>query len=523
MGITRILYPWLSVRGIGIIEGLIISSLSVLQSTLILIRHPLLFDQELPSGFFQLSRLFLASPTAIGIVGGLVIGYLVTGVVLPGKESPERWNIRQTLIATGIVVGGELVSVVLMNLGFLFPSPWGFGFIAAGFFLGPWMRAQLPPRTDRSAAPPRKGFSWRSTRRQAMHTLLIGVPGVAIAAADALSMIFVLDNRRFVKDEKASMAQFGYPEDPSIDSSIKVARLSSGLVRYRVVNPQGRRLVLGFHGFQESLEEFPPSLEAALKKIDMQGIFIDRPGIGPVSTPQPGLNLAAWPRLVEEFDREVLDKQPISIIGHSAGGVYALACAKLACVRALALVCSPIPMTVGSLLRTLYHHDVQYDPAEIGVELLPHSLIPLAQQACQQILNDWPSYFKEMLNVVGPFDRAFLTQNENEFRKNTVTSALQGAEALIEDLRGFLSPWPLTRADTARLPILIFNGAGDEIVRPSAAQELESHFAPNALLFPPFKDMGHFPALTHYELIFAELAKVLVQKEETLAHARLES
>src|ERR1035441_9718902 len=107
-----------------------------------------------------------------------------------------------------------------------------------------------------------------------MHTLLIGVPGVAIAAADALSMIFVLDNRRFVKDEKASMAQFGYPEDPSIDSSIKVARLSSGLVRYRVVNPQGRRLVLGFHGFQESLEEFSPSLAAALKKIDMQGIFI---------------------------------------------------------------------------------------------------------------------------------------------------------------------------------------------------------------------------------------------------------
>jgi len=73
----------------------------------------------------------------------------------------------------------------------------------------------------------------------------------------------------------------------------------------------------------------------------------------------------AWAHLVEEFDGIVLNNQPVSIVGHSAGGLYALACAKLACVRALALVSSPTPMTILSLFRTLYHHDVEYDPVEL--------------------------------------------------------------------------------------------------------------------------------------------------------------
>jgi pimeloyl-ACP methyl ester carboxylesterase len=89
----------------------------------------------------------------------------------------------------------------------------------------------------------------------------------------------------------------------------------------------------------------------------------------------------------------VLNNQPVSIVGHSAGGLYALACAKLACVRALALVCSPTPMTIGSLFRTLYRHDMEYDPAELGVEFFPHALIPLAKQMCQQIRDDWKSFF----------------------------------------------------------------------------------------------------------------------------------
>ena len=72
MGITRYLLPWLSLRGIGVVEGLMIVSLSFSQIAFLVIRQPSLFDQNLLGGFFQLSRLFLASPIASVILGGLV-------------------------------------------------------------------------------------------------------------------------------------------------------------------------------------------------------------------------------------------------------------------------------------------------------------------------------------------------------------------------------------------------------------------------------------------------------------------
>jgi pimeloyl-ACP methyl ester carboxylesterase len=517
MGITKYLFSGLGVRGLGVAEGLVISSLTFSQVAFHLIRRPFLFDQNLPAGFLHLFGLFLTSPMAAVTLGGLVLGYLVTGVVLPGKELPERWNIRQTLMATGIAVGGGLVSVVPMTLGLLHPNPWGYGLIAVGFFLGPWLRAQFHPRADRSAAPSHEVSSSLPKRRHVLRSLLFGVPSVlGLGTVNLLSLLSVGDNEGFLRHAKADAAKFGFPEDPSGDKSLRVARLSSGLIRYRVMNPQGRNLVLGFHGLRASLEIFPTELETTLKKLDIQGIFLDRPGMGPVSTFWPGHDFADWADLVEEFIKKELNNQHVSIIGHSAGGVLTLACAKLARVKALALVSTPTPMTIGSLLRAFHHHDQSKDPAMLVVEFLPSMIIPIAQQFCQQILHDWPSYFKEFVNMLGPVDKMNLTQNENAYRKNTVTSIMQGAKPMIEDIRVLISPWLLTPADTERLPILIFRGAGDRVVRPSVAQELQTHFAPNALLFPPFEDMGHFPALTHYELIFAELAKLLEE------HARLD-
>jgi len=101
----------------------------------------------------------------------------------------------------------------------------------------------------------------------------------AVGTADIASAISVEDNRRFLKAEKAHARELDFPESPADDKSIEVAHLSSGLLRYRVVNPQGKRLVLGFHGFQESLEEFPSVLETTLKNLDIQGILSTGQGL----------------------------------------------------------------------------------------------------------------------------------------------------------------------------------------------------------------------------------------------------
>jgi pimeloyl-ACP methyl ester carboxylesterase len=514
MGITRYFFPSLSARGLAVVEGLMISSLSFPLIAFLVIRHPLLFDQNLPAGLFYLFGLFLASPMAGVILGGLVFGYLVTGVVLPGKELPQPWNILQTLKATGIAAGGGLVSVALMTLGLLHPSTWGYGLIATGFFLGPWLRAQFHPRADRSAAPSHEMSSSLPNRRHVLRSLLFGAPSVlGLGTVDVIGLLSVKDNERFLRDEQADGVKFGFPEDPSGDKSLRVARLSSGFIRYRVMNPQGRNLVLGFHGLQESLYGFPLALEPTLKNLDIQGIFIDRPGIGPVSTPWPGHDLADWSGLVEEFDKKVLDSRPISIIGNSAGGVYALACAKLACVRALGLVGTPAPLTYGSFFKTFFDYDAYWREMVIGLELFPHKLLPDVQLMCQQILYDWKSYFIDLLKAEGPIAGAALTQNEDAFRKSMGTAVLQGAAPTIDDFRRLISPWPLTLADTTRVPILIFRGAGDRIIPLSATQELQTRFAPHATRID-LPDLGHEPGLKHFEQIFSMVGKLHVQEEE---------
>ena len=519
MGFTKYLLPSLSVRGIGAVEGLMISSLSFLQIAFLVIRHPLLFDQNLLAASFQISRLFLGSPIASAILGGLVIGHLVTGVVLPGKELPERWNIPRTLKGTGIAVVGGLVSIVLFIPGLLLPIPWGYGLIAAGFFLGPWLHAQFNVHATRFADPLHEVSSRWPSRRQTLRSILSALPFLGVWMVDAASTISVRDNRLFLKAEETQAGKLGFPEGPPGDKSIEVAHLSSGLIGFQRQNSQGKRLVLGFHGWLDSHHNFPPALEPKLKELDMQLIAIDRPGIGPVSTPWPGHDLADWAHLVEEFIKKELDNQPVSIIGYSAGGVYALACAKLACVRALALVCSPTPLTMGSFLKTFFGLDKYFQEIILGVEFSPYRLLPIFRSEREHILHDWKTYFEEMSSALGPFDRGALTQNENAWRKDMQTSVMQGAEEMLEDFRRLISPWPLTPAETERLPILIFSGADDRIVPPPAAQELQPDFAPNARRYPPFVDMGHIPTLEHWKRIFAELGKLDVQGKAPLKGA----
>jgi pimeloyl-ACP methyl ester carboxylesterase len=518
MGLTKYLLPSLSVPGIGAVEGLMISSLSFFQVAFLVIRHPLLFDQNLPAACFQLSRLFLGSPIASAILGGLVIGHLVTGVVLPGQESPERWNIPRTLKATGIAVAGGLVSIVLFIPGLLLPIPWGYGLVAAGFILGPWLHAQFNPRAERLVTPSHEVSSRWPNRRQALRSILSVLPFLAVWTADTASAISVEDNRLFLKEEEALARKPGFPESPSDDKSIEVARLSSGLMRFRRLNPQGSRLVLGIHGLGVSLEGFRPELEPILKDLDMQGIFPDRPGIGPVSTPWPGHDLADWAQLVGEFANKVWGtkrvKKGVSIIGHSAGGVYALACAKLACVKALALVCSVTPLSLGSFLKNFFNYDLPTKVWVLAVEFLPHMLLPGTRAARQQILYDWKKEFANTLEINSPMDRAVLIQDEDNFRKMTQEAVMQGPEAMIEDFRRMLSPWPVTPADTARVPVLdIFSGAGDGLATQSITKQLQAEFAPNARRFPPFDDMGHVPTLEHWKRMFEKLGEQLDEQD----------
>jgi len=510
MGLTRFLFPSLSVRALGMVERLTIASVCLVQIAFLVIRRPLLFDQSLLAASFRLFRLFLVSPIAIAILAGLLIGFLATGVVLPGNKSAERWNVRQALRATGVAVAGGLISVALFVFGLLLPAPWGYGFVVAGFLLGPWLPAQFDRRARR-LVPSQEASSRWPNRREALRALLPVLAFLVVGAADITSLLSAADNRLFQKEAEPRTEKLEFPGSLPDDGSMKVVRLSSGLIRYRDVNPRGTHVVLGFHGFMESLYEFPLTLDTQLEKLDVRGIFIDRPGIGPVSTPWRGHDLADWARLVEEFDKTVLDSRPVSIVGHSAGGIYALACARLSCVRTLGLVSSPPPATYRSVVAGFFNHDNL--ETLIGFELFPHKLVPGMQGFCQQLLYDWKSFSAGMAKELGPLDAVFITQNENAFRQNMATSVLQGAPATIDDFRRAASLWPLTLADTTRVPVLIFRGGGDQVVSSSGTQVLQEQFVPHATRID-FPDMGHQPAPSHYAQIFEAVVKLHVQEEK---------
>jgi pimeloyl-ACP methyl ester carboxylesterase len=452
MGLTSSFFPSLSVRVLGAVDRLIIASLCLVQIAFLLIRHPLLFHDSLLAAAIRLFRLFLVSPIAIATLTGLLVGYLATGVVLRGSKSAERWNIPQTLIATGIAVAGGLVSIALFIPGLLLPPPWAYGFIGAGFILGPWLPGQFALRLDRLAAPSHEVSSRWPNRREVFHSFFPLLVLLAVWVADLASILSVHENRLFLNETRVANPDF--PDNPSQDNSIKVARLSTGSIRYRDVNPRGRHVILGFPGWQESIYEFPPQLQTKLDELDVRGIVIERPGVGPVSTAWPGYGLAEWAGVVEEFDKTVLDSRPISIVGHSAGGVYALACAKLTCVRALGLVSSPEPITYGSFFN-MFFVNTGSPVTAIAVQLFPHALLPELQRSCRQVLYDWKSARTEMSKVLGPVDAAFIAENDDAVRKNMVTAVLQGAAASADDGRGMFSPWPATLADTTRLPIII--------------------------------------------------------------------
>lgn len=379
MGLTRYLLPVLGMRALRVVETLMIASLFLIQIAFLLIRQPLLLlDQNLLDASRRLLYVFLASPVVIGILAALAIGYFVTGVVLPDHRSPERWNVWHTLQATGIAAIGGLMSAALFIPGLLLPVPWGYCLVAAGFLLGPWFPVRFVRSAHQTAAP--ASSAWRSTWRAALRLLPLAI-FLPLWAADIASILSVADNRLFLNEVRVANPDF--TENTSQDSSIKVARLSTGLIRYRDMNSKARNIVLCFPGWQESIYQFPVGLQTKLEELDIRGIIIERPGIGPISTAWPGYGLAEWAVLVEEFDKTVLGGRPISIVGHSAGGVYALACAKLACVRALGLVASAVPMTYGSFLK-MFFYDANLAATAIALQLFPHKLLPEVDRSCQQ-------------------------------------------------------------------------------------------------------------------------------------------
>lgn len=176
------------------------------------------------------------------------------------------------------------------------------------------------------------------------------------------------------------------------------------------------------------------------------------------------------------------------------------------------------PTTTGSFFALFFDYDISLQAILIGLDLFPHALLPELQRQCQQMLHDWVAFKADMVKTLGAMDAEMIERNDDAFRENMITSVLQGAAQSMDDLRRVRSPWPLGLSDTSRVPTLIFRGAGDQLIPLAATQYLQRRFVPNATMIE-FPDMGHQPALSHYERVFAAVRKLHVHEEKRLSGA----
>jgi pimeloyl-ACP methyl ester carboxylesterase/1-acyl-sn-glycerol-3-phosphate acyltransferase len=257
--------------------------------------------------------------------------------------------------------------------------------------------------------------------------------------------------------------------------------------------PRGGTPVLYFHGFQGSRLEHWPGLDAILSKLNIRLITPDRPGMG-LSTPAAGRTLAAWARDVRQLTEELLGPgTPFSIMGFSAGATYALACAGLPGLRAMALVSGlGLPHLIAGWRRLSEEAWRILLSAKLA-NFRPEIFLRIEKKHRKQILEDWDSYFTEFRRSMSPDDRRILARPEVEvlFRQNRQESYAQGPGYLLQEVQALYSDPQIDPAHLADgCTVLIVHGADDRIVPVEVARDLHRRIPGSRLTELPGR--GHY-------------------------------
>jgi pimeloyl-ACP methyl ester carboxylesterase len=263
--------------------------------------------------------------------------------------------------------------------------------------------------------------------------------------------------------------------------------------------PDGRRLsyaefgdasgepVLVFHGFPNT-GAFGAVLHEAASEAGLRLICPTRPGLGD-SDPQPDRTLLDWPADVAALTN-ALNVDEFPVVGVSAGGPYALACAAtLDDVTRVALLAGiGPPDAVTSLERKLSFAIPRY------VSPVSRLLLWLQNRA---VLSDPEARRESLLEDAPPADRPVLESStydalavsSREARKN-------GAKPLVRELVVTATPWQFDLADVD-VPVALYYAGADQLVPASDGEYLAARL-PDAELTVD-DEAGHFSVVSNYD------------------------
>ncbi len=228
--------------------------------------------------------------------------------------------------------------------------------------------------------------------------------------------------------------------------------------------------VFSFHGGLSSrLDAAPASLAAS--SLGVRIISPDRPGMGR-STFLAGRRLVDWPADVTAL-ADALGLGQFAVMGWSAGGPYAAACAALLPERvtAAALLSSSVPLDVYGTTRGLTPDD------RILLFLVRHAPV-VASFLMKATIGNVPDalVYQEVRRSFPAPDRAALGQRGSPsaavaFVKEAMR---QGTAGCVQDYRIFGDPWGFTLASIA-VPVQIWEGTEDHTGPPEYRQFLLEH------------------------------------------------
>jgi pimeloyl-ACP methyl ester carboxylesterase len=263
-------------------------------------------------------------------------------------------------------------------------------------------------------------------------------------------------------------------------------------------DPQGNCVFL-FHGTPHSRLFCPDETVTASSNVRL--ITVDRPGLGG-SDVLPRRTFGAWPNDVVEL-ADALRVERFGVVGWSAGGAYAAACAALIPARltGVGIVCSRHLSQFNLAENPSAESELDADDLEM-LELAERDPDAAARAAAEQS-RDWVEELRTRPEVVNegyetpPGDRWFFEDAERQrvFLDAIRESVRQGPEAFAWEAIDIWLPWGFRLTDIAT-EVSVWHGAQDPIVERRHVDFI-AQTLPNGRL-TVWDDSGHFGIARHW-------------------------
>jgi pimeloyl-ACP methyl ester carboxylesterase len=279
----------------------------------------------------------------------------------------------------------------------------------------------------------------------------------------------------------------------------RIVRLPDGRsLAYDEYGDPGGTPVLNCHGGLTCRRDIE-GCDRDAREAGVRVISPDRPGIGS-SERRAGRELLDWPVEVAAL-LDTLGVDRFAVIGWSAGGAYAAACAQALPrrVTALALLASVIPPDWAAMTSEINRLDRLLLRRSNGA-LRTNRLVLGAMGA---LARSAPASFRRlsMASLDAPSRRLLGAAFAGSF-SGPIAEGLRDPDGVLDDYRVLGSPWGFDLADLGG-PVYIWQGDGDTMVPPAWASRLAERIPGAELRI--FPDQGHFLPLAIYPEIFAAL------------------